>query len=69
MLPMNRVEQVRERLKAHKGRYPRIAEEAKLTKPWITRFVRGEFPNAGVLTIERLETWLDEWDEREAGEE
>lgn len=55
----DKVEQVRERLKQHKGSYPRIATESGVSKIWISRFTRGDFDNPGVRTLDKIEAWLD----------
>lgn len=51
---------VLELLQARKGDWKRIADESKVVSySWISKFVNGHIPNAGVATLKELRVWLE----------
>jgi hypothetical protein len=58
-MSINRVELLRDRLRAHKGRFPAIAEETGLGIDWLRKFAQGRFKDVGVARYDTLEEWLD----------
>lgn len=55
---MNLLEQVKNDLKATKGDWVSIAQQAGISYSWITKFMADEIPNPGFYTLERLNSIL-----------
>lgn len=53
-------EKVRIALKARKGDWLRIAEQAEVSHSWLSKFVNGHIDNPGYGTLMRLDRYLDE---------
>lgn len=51
-------EQVRAALKARKGDWLRIAEQADVSHSWLSKFVNGHIDNPGFATLKRLHQYL-----------
>lgn len=51
-------EQVRAALKARKGDWLRIAEQARVSHSWLSKFVNGRIENPGFATLRRLHLLL-----------
>jgi hypothetical protein len=47
-------EQVRDALKARKGRWPAVAVACKVSHSWIWQFVDGRIPNPRYATLKRI---------------
>jgi hypothetical protein len=50
--------EVRDMLEARRGDWPRIGVEAGVSYSWISKFVRGEIPNPGFVTLSNLRKYL-----------
>lgn len=46
--------QVRQLLEANRGRWQRIAADAKVSHSWISQFVRNKIPNPGYATLKSI---------------
>jgi predicted transcriptional regulator len=55
---MTLLEQTIERLQSRKGDWAEIARANDVSYSWITKLAQGKIPNPGVLTIERLNSYL-----------
>jgi transcriptional regulator with XRE-family HTH domain len=58
-MPQTRLDdEVREMLLKHRGDWRRIADEAGISRSWISQFCRHLIPNPGYVTLTKLRAVL-----------